>query len=106
MLLLDTRPLFKGLTSAEDVTPTPAAWLSSGEFVYAAGGVLWKTATGERPARGRAILTRRALSNLLASSPACFARACANRPWRPDFGESSAPQSDLPTQSSSTCTNE
>ena len=49
MLLLDTRPLFKGLTSAEDVTPTPAAWISSDEFVYAAGGVLWKRPLGSAP---------------------------------------------------------
>ena len=61
--------------------------------------------TGERPARGRAIRTRRALSNLLLGSPACFARACANRPWAPDFGEPPAPPGELPTQSASTGTN-
>ena len=49
MLLLDTRPLLKELTLGEDVAPTPAAWLSSGEFVYAAGGELWRRALGSAP---------------------------------------------------------
>lgn len=49
MLLLDTRPLLKALTSNEDVAATPAGWLSSEEIVYATGRVVWRRPLGSAP---------------------------------------------------------
>jgi hypothetical protein len=42
MILLDTDPLTKTLTSGEDVFGFRPAWLSPGEFVYTADGGVWR----------------------------------------------------------------
>ncbi len=49
MVLLDNAPIHKELTAGEDVGHTPAAWLSSEEFVYTAGGEVWRRPFGSSP---------------------------------------------------------
>ena len=53
MILLDTEPLTKTLTSGEDVFGFRSAWISPGEFVYTADGGVWR--------RHLASTTRRAI---------------------------------------------
>ena len=49
MVLLDDRPLFKSLTSGEQVDTAPVSWVSPSEFIYAANGEAWKRPLGSAP---------------------------------------------------------